>query len=184
MPIAISVSRASVRLVTALALAGSAFAAFAAEPEAVDTSTTKLKPNEALTDFSIDYGLQGKPGYSYTRPFDYFNLQATASSANGFENLMTRGMLKGRAYDAGANISSAPWQRSIAADTTISCASTPPLRSASTAVTPSRSSIWATAAMRPSPIRAPGDSRGAPSDSSIPSWVRTGSATLTGADGY
>lgn len=67
------------------------------------TSTTKLKPNEALTDFSIDYGLPGKPGYSYTRPFDYFNLQATASSANGFENLMTRGMLKGRAYEAGAN---------------------------------------------------------------------------------
>src|ERR1700720_1250285 len=56
------------------------------------TSTTKLKRNEALVDYSIDYGLPGKPGYTYTRPFDYFTLQATASSANGAENLMTRGL--------------------------------------------------------------------------------------------
>jgi hypothetical protein len=67
------------------------------------TSTTQLKRNEALADFSVDYGLPGKPGYSYTRPFDYFNLQATASSANGFENLMTRGLLLGRDYQEGAN---------------------------------------------------------------------------------
>ena len=46
------------------------------------TSTTKLRRNEALTDFSIDYGLPGKPGSFYTRPFDYFHFQATASSAN------------------------------------------------------------------------------------------------------
>ncbi len=67
------------------------------------TSSTQLKRNEALADFSIDYGLPGKPGYSYTRPFDYFNLQATASSANGFENLMTRGLLVGRDYKEGTN---------------------------------------------------------------------------------
>jgi hypothetical protein len=67
------------------------------------TSTTQLKRNEALADFSIDYGLPGKPGYAYTRPFDYFNLQATASSANGFENLMTRGLLLGTDYEKGAN---------------------------------------------------------------------------------
>ena len=66
-------------------------------------STTRLKRNEALADFSIDYGLPGKPGYSYTRPFDYFNLQATVSSANGFESLMTRGLLVGRDYEQGAN---------------------------------------------------------------------------------
>ena len=65
------------------------------------TSTTKLKRNEALVDYSIDYGLPGKPGYSYTRPFDYFTFQATASSANAFENLMTRGLLVGRDYEAG-----------------------------------------------------------------------------------
>ena len=66
-------------------------------------STTQFKRNEALVDFSIDYGLPGKPGYSYTRPFDYFNLQATLSSANGFESLMTRGLLLGKDYEAGAN---------------------------------------------------------------------------------
>jgi uncharacterized protein DUF3943 len=66
-------------------------------------STTQLKRNEALADFSIDYGLPGKPGYAYTRPFDYFNLQATVSSANGFESLMTRGLLVGRDYEQGAN---------------------------------------------------------------------------------
>jgi hypothetical protein len=69
----------------------------------VGTSATKLKRNEALIDYSMDYGLPGKPGYTYTRPFDYFSFQATASSANGAENLMTRGLLLGRDYEAGAN---------------------------------------------------------------------------------
>jgi hypothetical protein len=67
------------------------------------TSTTKLNRNEALVDYAIDYGLPGKPGYTYKRPFDYFTLQATASSANGAENLMTRGLLVGTDYQAGAN---------------------------------------------------------------------------------
>jgi len=65
------------------------------------TSTTKLKRNEALVDFSMDYGMPGKPGYTYDRPFDYFNFQATASSANGAENVMTRGLLGGKDYDLG-----------------------------------------------------------------------------------
>ena len=68
------------------------------------TSSTKLRRNEALTDFSIDYGLPGKSGYTYARPFDYFNFQATASSANGFENLMTRGMLVGREFKKGESV--------------------------------------------------------------------------------
>ena len=67
------------------------------------TSTTRLRRNEALVDYSIDYGLPGKPGYTYARPFDYFSLQATASSANGAENLLTRGLLIGRPYEAGAS---------------------------------------------------------------------------------
>jgi len=66
--------------------------------EGKGTSTTKLKRNEALVDYWIDYGLPGKPGYTYTRPFDYFSFQATASTANGFENLLTRGMLVGKDY--------------------------------------------------------------------------------------
>ncbi len=65
------------------------------------TSTTKLKRNEALVDFSMDYGMPGQTGYTHDRPFDYFNFQATASSANGFENVMTRGMLAGKDYEVG-----------------------------------------------------------------------------------
>ncbi|MBX3667337.1 MAG: hypothetical protein KF778_02960 [Rhodocyclaceae bacterium] len=64
-------------------------------------TSKQLKRNEALADFSLEYGLPGKPGYSYTRPFDYFSFQATASSANAFENVMTRGLLIGKDYAAG-----------------------------------------------------------------------------------
>jgi hypothetical protein len=62
-----------------------------------------IKRGELLGDFSMDYGLPGKPGYSYRRPFDYFAFQVTASSANAFENVMTRGLLFGRDYEAGPN---------------------------------------------------------------------------------
>jgi hypothetical protein len=66
------------------------------------SSTTDFKRNEAQVNFSIDYGLPGSRGYEYTRPFDYFNFQTTASSANGIENVMTRGLLVGKSYEAGA----------------------------------------------------------------------------------
>ncbi|HSN40173.1 MAG TPA: DUF3943 domain-containing protein [Burkholderiales bacterium] len=56
---------------------------------------------EALADFSIDYGLPGKPDYTYRRPFDYFAFQATASSENVIENVMTRGLLFGTDYGVG-----------------------------------------------------------------------------------
>ncbi len=69
--------------------------------ENVQGTSSKVKRNEAQADFSIDYGLPGKPGYGYTRPFDYFTFQATASSANVFENVMTRGLLLGTDYEAG-----------------------------------------------------------------------------------
>ena len=65
--------------------------------------STKLKHTEAIVDFSLDYGLPGKPGYNYNRPFDYFTFKATVSNANGFENLMTRGLLVGTDYEAGKN---------------------------------------------------------------------------------
>jgi Domain of unknown function (DUF3943) len=59
------------------------------------------KRSEVLVDYSLDYGLPGKPGYHYSRPFDYFSFRTTASSANGFENVMTRGLLLGTDYDFG-----------------------------------------------------------------------------------
>ena len=66
-------------------------------------STTRLRSNEALADFFMEYGLPGKKDYDYSRPFDYFTFQATASSANGFENVMTRGLLLGRDYRVGSD---------------------------------------------------------------------------------
>jgi hypothetical protein len=64
-------------------------------------TSTRQRSSEALLDYSIDYGLPGKPGYTYSRPFDYFSFKATASSANGFENIMTHGLLLGRDYEWG-----------------------------------------------------------------------------------
>jgi len=66
-------------------------------------SSADLKRNDAQLDFSMDYGLPGQPGYAYTRPFDYFVFQGTASSANVFENVMTRGLLYGSDYQVGEN---------------------------------------------------------------------------------
>src|SRR6266581_839395 len=66
-------------------------------------ASTRVKRNEAQVDVSMDYGLPGKPGYTYKRPFDYFAFQATASSANGFENIMTRGSLLAKDYEVGPN---------------------------------------------------------------------------------
>jgi hypothetical protein len=65
------------------------------------SSATNLKRNELLVDFAMDYGIPGKSGYRYDRPFDYFNFQLTASSANAFENVMTRGLLIGKDYELG-----------------------------------------------------------------------------------
>lgn len=57
-----------------------------------------------MADFTFTYGLPGKPGYSYARPFDYFNFHVTAVTANTMESLNTRGLLLGRAYESGDSI--------------------------------------------------------------------------------
>jgi len=64
-------------------------------------ASSDFKQNQVTADFQLAYGLPGKPGYSYTRPFDYFNFQFTASSANTFENIIIRGLLLGAPYSAG-----------------------------------------------------------------------------------
>ncbi len=61
-----------------------------------------IKRNDAEIDFSLDYGLPGQPGYTYTRPFDYFSFQAVLSSANGVENVVSRGLLWGTDYAFGS----------------------------------------------------------------------------------
>jgi len=64
-------------------------------------SNTATKRNELVAEFAIDYGLPGKPGYEYSRPFDYFAFQGSVSSANGLENVITRGSLFVRPYAFG-----------------------------------------------------------------------------------
>ncbi len=62
-----------------------------------------IKQHEANIDFTMGYGLPGKPGYTYTRPFDYFHFQFRASTASIFEHIMSRGLLYGEEYAVGQN---------------------------------------------------------------------------------
>lgn len=57
----------------------------------------------AIANVSVDYGLPGQTGYEYEHPFDYFRFEATlTSSAHAIpENILTRGLLVGSAYEAG-----------------------------------------------------------------------------------
>ncbi len=65
-----------------------------------------VKRQEGSADFSMAYGLPGKPGYRYTRPFDYFLFEFTAvpnasTVANAIENVTIRGLLAGAPYEWG-----------------------------------------------------------------------------------
>ena len=69
-----------------------------------------LSPNvsgqDANIDFYMTYGLPGKPGYTYKRPFDYFLFEFTAiptasSAEDAIENVTIRGLLLGAKYQAG-----------------------------------------------------------------------------------
>ncbi len=57
-----------------------------------------VEENGAVADFTFTYGLPGKPGYSYTRPFDYFDFHVRAVTANVLESLNIRGLLLGSTY--------------------------------------------------------------------------------------
>jgi hypothetical protein len=62
--------------------------------------SSSVKEHGAVGDFTFTYGLPGKPGYGYTRPFDYFDFHVTAVTANTLESLNTRGLLLGRTYES------------------------------------------------------------------------------------
>ncbi|HWY24062.1 MAG TPA: DUF3943 domain-containing protein, partial [Nevskia sp.] len=62
-----------------------------------------LKRNQAIADFAMAYGLPGKPGYEYTRPFDYFNFEFSAVTSNIIDNVFIRGLLYGNRYESGKN---------------------------------------------------------------------------------
>jgi hypothetical protein len=67
-------------------------------------SSNGVRTNAAQVDYQMDYGLPGKPGYSYNRPFDYFNFEAALSSSNGVENLTSNGLLLGDHYALGRSV--------------------------------------------------------------------------------
>jgi len=60
-----------------------------------------LGQREAIADLLVEYGLPGRAGYTYTRPFDYFRLDATASSVDIIEKVTSHGVLAGRRYETG-----------------------------------------------------------------------------------
>ncbi len=68
---------------------------------------TDKKQSEAILDFSFIYGLPGKTGYAYDRPFDYFSFefagQTSAHGHNFIQDIMDRGLLYGTDYDIGDN---------------------------------------------------------------------------------
>ena len=66
-------------------------------PEASDNDTN------VIGNFSIAYGLPGKPGYTYRRPFDYFDFGVAFRSRtkNPLEAVTVRGLLFGKDYHWG-----------------------------------------------------------------------------------
>jgi hypothetical protein len=66
-------------------------------------ATSTDKKAEATLDYAMEYGLPGKAGYAYDRPFDYFNFEfrTFGNMNNPVDNIMIRGLLYGRDYEAG-----------------------------------------------------------------------------------
>jgi hypothetical protein len=61
----------------------------------------EFQKNDVSIDATVAYGLPGKPGYRYDRPFDYFLFEFTAATSNTFENIISRGLLAGTDYAGG-----------------------------------------------------------------------------------
>ncbi len=70
-----------------------------------NSAVSVVKRQEVILDFSMAYGLPGRPDYTYDRPFDYFQFEFAAMSSahthNWLENILCRGLLWGRPYEAG-----------------------------------------------------------------------------------
>jgi hypothetical protein len=73
-----------------------------ADPSAPPSPQTLQRANGVAT-FAMGYGLPGKPGYTYERPFDYFDFELALDTANGIESIFSRGLLYGSDYEAGPN---------------------------------------------------------------------------------
>ncbi|HEY4338822.1 MAG TPA: DUF3943 domain-containing protein [Steroidobacteraceae bacterium] len=66
-------------------------------------TTQGFKRQSGSAIFTMAYGLPGKPGYSYDRPFDYFNFEVSADTTNAIETVFSRGLLYGTDYEVGPN---------------------------------------------------------------------------------
>ena len=66
--------------------------------ELVKDNRARVRTGGASAEFKIIYGLPGKPGYSYERPFDYFDFQFNAVTTNVFESISAHGLLFGKDY--------------------------------------------------------------------------------------
>jgi uncharacterized protein DUF3943 len=76
----------------------------------IQTGGLLAEPNEqeGNAEFQMIYGLPGKPGYQYKRPFDFFLFEFTAvpnasTAADAIENVTIRGLLAGTGYEWGEN---------------------------------------------------------------------------------
>jgi len=71
------------------------------------SSYTDRQQSEATLDFTFTYGLPGKTGYTYDRPFDFFSFefagQTSAHGHNFVQDIMVRGLLYGTDYEIGEN---------------------------------------------------------------------------------
>jgi hypothetical protein len=76
-----------------------------ARVEDLGVETDHVPGGGGVAEVSMDYGLPGKPGYAYTRPFDYFQFDAALSSSSLPEHVLVRGLLLGSDYAWGA-----PWR--------------------------------------------------------------------------
>lgn len=65
-------------------------------------NSQSVDDKEAIADFLLDYGLPGKPGYAYNKPWDYFSFQIRSSSARILESAHTRGLILGDRYKIGS----------------------------------------------------------------------------------
>jgi len=68
--------------------------------------STDVREQDGSLDFYMTYGLPGKPGYNYKRPFDFFLFEFTAvpnarTAADAIENLTVRGSLLATKYELG-----------------------------------------------------------------------------------
>ena len=63
--------------------------------------SSNVNEHGAVGEFTLTYGLPGKQGYSYARPFDYFDFHVSAATANTLETITTRGLLAGKTYASG-----------------------------------------------------------------------------------